>query len=275
MEGRAAVPGTGSPAHVSYSILGPLAIRFSDRAVTPGALKVRVILAVLLVRMNSTVSIDTLLHEVWGERLPRTALQALRVYVSQLRQLLRSCPHASATPVLTTQAQGYRLEADPELLDSVRFERLCRQGHLAHGRGDPEGARSAYRAALDLRQADALSDVRSAGPLLQGAALRLDEMWMTTLLSRIDADLRLGAHDQVVAELRELCVFHPLHEGLHARLMIALSTVGRTKDALEVYATVRAALVADLGVEPNSMVRSVHQAILNSDCDALRRATLT
>lgn len=250
-----------------FQILGPVVARSRDQDVTPRAQKVRTLLATLLVHRNSVVSVDSLIGELWGEAPPRTALQALRVYVSQLRQSL----DVGAPALLTTQPPGYRLEIGAGMLDLADWDRFCEGARHAQFEGNLELAGQLYRQALALWRGHALLDVRS-GELLSGVALGLEDARIATIGRRIDIDLRLGRHLDVVAELRALTAQHKFDEGLHARLMIALHRSGRTIDALNVYGQARKALVEELGVEPSRQLQTVHRAVLSADYAALDQA---
>jgi DNA-binding SARP family transcriptional activator len=257
-----------------FALLGNLEVHDGTAIVdAPGANKVRTILATLLVRANTIVSVDTLIEELWGDVPPPTALCALRVYVSQLRKFLAAHDDAPPRFRLVTQPPGYRLDVEDGGLDVTDFEHLCASGRKAWAEGSLEVAAKYYREALTLRRGPILGDLRM-GPVLEGAGLRLEEMWLAALERRIDVDLHLGHHLDLVGELRALVTEHPLHEGLGARLMIALYRSGRTGDALRAYRTLRTSLVDELGVEPGHEVQLVQQAILAADNEALARADL-
>jgi SARP family transcriptional regulator, regulator of embCAB operon len=251
-----------------FEALGPLEIHNGSRVYTPTAHKIRVLLAIFLVRANTLVPIDSLIHELWGESPPRTALKALRVYVSQLRRVLDELPFEPPRPVLVTRDPGYRLDIDAGTLDIIEFERLCGLGRRARHHNRLELAARYYREALGLWRGPALIDVRS-GPLLESTALFLEEERTAILERRIDLDIRLNRHGEVIAELRTLTAEHPLHERAHTQLMIALYLAGRKADALETYRSLRGSLVEELGVEPSHKLRLLHQAILGADDQAV------
>lgn len=250
-----------------FGLLGPLEISNGSRVIPLRAHKVRTVLATLLVRESMVVSVDTLIRELWGDIPPPTALGALRVYVSELRKFLADVGTPPRCRVVT-QHPGYRLEVDESGLDIVDFEQLCGQGRRAWAEGSLELAAKYYQEAVSLRRGPVLGDVRM-GPVLEGAALRLEETWMAVLQRRIDVDLRLGRHLDLIGELRELLAEHPLYEDLWLRLMIALYRSGRTGDALRTYRSVRDLLMAELGVEPGQELQLVQQAILAADTAAI------
>jgi SARP family transcriptional regulator, regulator of embCAB operon len=259
--GPYAVAGRPAATCLSFSVLGPVEVDDGRYGLTPTAHKPRTLLAALLVRPNTVVSVETLTFELWGPRPPPTALRALRVYVSQLRKMLS---RGGAPEWLVTRPPGYRLDVAPAALDATLFEQLCRRGRDAAGAGDCEAAVRDYSRALGLWRGPALADVRG-GPVVSGAALRLDEAYIVTAERLIDLELVLGRHRDLIGRLAGLTTDHPLHEGLHARMMIALHRSGRTSDALAVYLRMRRHLLDELGCEPGSDLRAAHRAILSSE----------
>lgn len=257
---------------IRFRLLGPLEVIRGHQAVTPRAHKVRVLLAALLIRSNVVVPVEALIRVLWGSAPPRTALQATRVYISQLRQLL-GAPEGRSRPVLVTMPAGYRLDIDEEMLDALEFQRRCELARKLREDGKLEQAAEQYRLAISLWRGPALADVRVCAHL-EGAAVKLEEACIAALERRIDLDLRLHRHLDLIAELSGLVAEHPLNESLHARLMIALHRSGRTSDALSVYRNLRDELVEELGVEPSRKLQSVHQAVLAADPDILDRADL-
>lgn len=247
-----------------YQLMGPLRVTVGRRDLTPSPYKLRVILAVLLFQANRTVSVETLTEAVWGDDPPRTARQALRVYVSQLRRVLENCPNAT----LNTRAPGYQLEVSHGSIDLHLFTELRLKGLESEREGDLERARQLYNQALDLHRGDILEDV-SHSLILQSAAVHVEEMWITTFQRRIDIDLRSMDSPDILTELRWLCGSRPLHEGLHARLMLGLAKTGRTKEALDVHTAFRSSFIEQLGIEPHRVLGHVQQAILSSDHGAL------
>jgi SARP family transcriptional regulator, regulator of embCAB operon len=255
-----------------FSVLGPFEVFRGDRSITPQARKLRLLLATLVMRHGTVVSIESLIDELWGDNPPRTVVQALRVYVSQLRQLL-SKGSGPGEPLLLTQSPGYRLEINDSKLDAVEFDRHCRRAQLAQREGRAAAAVDSYRSALRLWKGNALVDVRS-GPVLESAALWLEEARSAARERRIDLELQLRRHVDLVPELRSLTVQQPLNEGLHTLLMIALHRSGRPGEALNVYRGLRTALVRELGVEPGRSAQRVHHAMLTADHTALDRPDL-
>jgi DNA-binding SARP family transcriptional activator len=251
-----------------FAVLGPLEVYDRRRVWTPRAHKPRVLLAILLARVDAVVSTDTLIAELWGDQPPRTALKALRVYISQLRRILDDLSPPGLGPSIVTRDPGYRLELDGATYDLPQFQRLCELGRAAHAAGEYDDALRYYRSATGLWRGPALADVRSS-PLLEGVAMRLEESRVAAIERRLELEIRFGRHAEVISELRALAADHPLREAIHYQLMIALAMAGRRGDALQAFRDLRGALVAELGVEPGDDLQRLHQAILTTDRPAL------
>ncbi|MEV6110311.1 BTAD domain-containing putative transcriptional regulator [Streptomyces sp. NPDC051940] len=254
-----------------FRILGPLEIRSDpDPSVThtPRAAKLQVVLGTLVVHAGEVVSASHLIDELWPQAPPRTATTTLQVYVSQVRKLLHDADPRAGRKALVTRSPGYVFEATREEVDAAVFEDLyTRGGHLL-AEADFPGAARLLRLSLEQWRGPLLSGVPH-GALLESAAVRLSELRMTALSARILADLQLGRHADLIAELHALATRHPLREDLHSHLMVALYRCGRPADALQVYAALRRHLLQELGVEPGPQPRQLHQRILAGDADLL------
>ncbi len=242
---------------MEYRILGPLALVEDERDLAPAGAKQQALLGIFLLHPGETLSRDRLIDELWGSRPPETAGNTLQVYVSQLRKLLP--PGA-----LVTRLPGYALEVEPETLDAFRFEELARGGHDALARGDSAGASTALGRALSLWRGPVLAGVAFEGTAA-GEAARLEELRTGAAEDRIDAELGLGRHAELVGELEALVAEHPLRERLRGQLMVALYRSGRQADALEVYQRTRAELVDQLGIEPGPQLQELQRAVLAQD----------
>lgn len=242
---------------LQFRLLGPLEVVVDGRPAALGGQKQRALLATLLLEPNRVVSADRLIDAVWGEIPPETARNTIQVYVSQLRKRLPA-------GALETVQPGYRLVVDPATIDLFEFVRLCDQGRSALAAGDAGAAAEILRAALDLWRGDALADLASV-PFAQTEVLRLEEQRAAAYEDRFDADLALGRHDRLIAELEGLVAEHPLRERLHAQLMLALYRAGRQADALGAYQRARTTLVEQLGIEPGEALRRLERAILAHD----------
>lgn len=253
---------------MDIKVLGPLTAHEHGVSVVPSAAKPRQILALLALQADHVVTVPTLMTEIWGERIPRSASTTLQTYILQLRRKITAAlagePTRDAKDVLVTQFGGYLLRVQPGGVDVQEFERLVLDGRAAFDAGDYLTASRQLSRALALWQGPALVDVR-AGSILELEVLRLEENRMAALERRIDADLRLGRHAEVVPELRVLTARHPMHERFCAQLMLALHRSGGSWRALEAYQRLRGALVTELGLEPSASLQQLHQAVLSGD----------
>jgi DNA-binding SARP family transcriptional activator len=240
---------------MEYRILGPLEVLGDDG--TPVALagmRERTLLASLLLSANHVVSTDRLIDVLWGEEPPPSASNALQVYVSKLRRKLES---ASSTSPIRTQHPGYVLTTLPGELDAARFEELVR---LSETTG-PKEAVARLSEALTLWRGDVLAGLAPEVSLADSA--RLDELRLVAIERRVDAELSLGLHDELVAGLESLASKYPLREQLQGQLMIALYRCGRQADALAVYRRTRTTLAEKLGIDPSKPLQDLELAILN------------
>ncbi|GAA2905314.1 hypothetical protein GCM10010517_71480 [Streptosporangium fragile] len=187
-----------------------------------------------------------------------SAMTTLQTYIYKLRKIL---VEPGAEEILSTRPGGYVLTIPDSSIDLHRFERDAALGQAALESGDAAGAAETLRRALGMWRGQALVDVVQGG-LLSSYATRLEELRSRTLELRIEADLQLGRHRELVSELKSLVLTYPLHEHLHASLMIALHRSGRRHEALEVYRVLRENMIENLGLDPGRELRELHQALL-------------
>ncbi|MFI6350284.1 BTAD domain-containing putative transcriptional regulator [Streptomyces sp. NPDC050560] len=253
---------------MKFQLLGTFRAEADGVSIVPTAGKPRQILSLLALWPGRVVPVDTLMEEVWGTKLPQSAPATLQTYILQLRRLLAGAmgPDSprTAKEVLATRHGGYVLEAPVESVDVHTYERMVAEGQSAFDAGDDAIAADRFRRALTLWQGPALVDVR-VGPILRIEVMRLEESRLRAVERRIDADLRLGRHTELVPELTGLTARYPQHEGLHSQAMVALYRSGRQASALEVYRRLNTRLIEELGVEPSPQVRRLHQAMLAVD----------
>jgi DNA-binding SARP family transcriptional activator len=224
----------------------------------PTAPKPRQVIALLVMRRNTVVQTTELIDELWEEDPPASAMTTLQTYVYKLRKVLLA--HGPGEP-LSTRPGGYLLHVPDSAVDVVHVEQAFREGQALLEAGALNEARTKLASALDLWRGPALADVPH-GARLSSYATRLEELRTRTLELRIEADLRLGRHRDLISELKSLVVIHPLHEHLHGTLMLALHRSGRRHEALEVYRTLRRNMIEELGLEPGSDLKQVHQTLL-------------
>jgi len=237
---------------MEFRILGPLEVVDQGGSVKLGGSKQRSLLAFLLLNPNRAIPRDRLIDALWGDRPPHTAATAIQVHVSQLRKAL-------GRDVIVTQTPGYLVRVRDGELDLARFERSVAEAQSA----PPEEASVLLEEALGLWRGTPLAELDV--PFAHAAGARLDEQRLAALEQRIDADLALGRHAQLVPELEALVREHPLREHLRAQLMLALYRSGRQANALDVYRSGKQLLDEELGLEPDAELQRLEKAILNHD----------
>jgi DNA-binding SARP family transcriptional activator len=238
---------------LTYLILGPLEVRDGEAEFALRGGQQRKLLAILLLHNGEAVSSDRLIDELWNGNPPETAAKALQGYVSSLRKQL-------GAEAVDTVGSGYRLTVAAEHIDARRFEEL-----LAEARPLERGAAAAkLREALSLWRGPALADF-AYEDFAQHEIERLDELRLAGIERRIDLELALGHHDDLVPELEALVRAYPLRERLRGHLMVALYRSGRQAEALDAYRDARAVLRDELGLEPSEELQALQRRILAHD----------
>jgi YVTN family beta-propeller protein len=250
---------------VEFRILGPVEVRVDGAELQVGGPRQRALLAFLLLSANRVVSRDRLIAELVPEQSGEAAARVLTVQVSRLRKSLGSID--STEPRLEARPPGYVLRVEPGELDLHIFERLVAEGRQALESGDPDRAAGVLREAESLWRGHPLADLEFE-PFARLEVERLEELRLTAVEERIEAELELGRHAALVPELETLAAKHPLRERVRGQLMLALYRSGRQADALRVYQETRRQLVEELGVEPGHALRELQSGILRQD-DAL------
>ena len=250
---------------MEFRILGPFEVWSQGRELSLGGAKQRAVLAVLLLHRNEVVSTDRLIEELWNDQPPATAAKVVRVYVSQLRKALRGRRgRDEVDSVLVTRAPGYVLRVEPGELDADHFEQLVDEGRRALEAGNSRLAAHTLLEGLALWRGPALADF-ALESFAQNEIARLEEARISALEERIEADLVLGRHAELVGELESLVAFHPLRERLRGQLMLALYRCDRQAEALDAYREARRLLVEELGLEPSQALQGLEKAILVQD----------
>jgi DNA-binding SARP family transcriptional activator len=206
------------------------------------------------------VPVERLIDEIWGERPPATAANALQVYVSQLRKELA----AGGDQILLRRGNGDVVDVAVGDFDVTRFEETVAAGGQALAAGEAARAADVLGAALSLWRGPALADF-TYEPFAQGEIARLEELRLGAMEQRIEAELALGHHAERVGELRALIRDHPLREQLRVQLMLALYRSGRQAEALAAYHDARRVLVEEVGIEPGRSLRELERAVLEQD----------
>lgn len=255
---------------ILLGLLGPLLLVRAGRQITPSAPKLRLVLSLLAVQANAVTRVDQLVEELWGESPPPSALTTVQTYIYQLRKLLKLDDEPledgdPTRPALRSHPGGYILHL-PDLadVDANLFEDLVRRGRTELLGAHPKAAAQTFRDALELWRGNVLEGV-TTGPVLYAHATRLEELRRTVLTLRIEADLQLGRHHEIIGELNSMVNAEPTREDISAKLMIALYRSGRRADALGVYQRIRTALVDELGLDPAAELQRLHQLMLEAN----------
>ena len=239
-------------------VLGPVELVDDQNAPVALPTKQRRLLAALATDPGKTRTLDFLIDAIWGRASTRDAAKALQLYVSRLRKVLL------AGIRIRTDSAGYALELDDDSFDAARFERLLCEAKVASQEGNAKLAASILGRALSLWRGPAFGEL-ALEDFAGAEAERLEELRLRAADERVDAQLRLGEHNAVLAELRELAVAHPLRERTQAHLMTALYRSGRQAEALEAFGAVHGRLRDELGLEPGPELRELQRRILMHD----------
>ncbi|GAA3168942.1 hypothetical protein GCM10017688_17080 [Streptomyces ramulosus] len=249
-------------------VLGPLFLGATEEGVdcAPSAPKPRQLLALLAVNANQFVATTTCIDELWTAEPPRSAVTTVRTYVMHIRRALHKAEIGGERPerILHTRQRGYQLFLGRTGLDLFRFIDQVDEGKRALLLGDHARGAETLRNALSVWQGPPCVDVQ-AGPLITAHQARLQEIRFNCLELRIEAELRLGLHNELISELIGLATEFPTRENLHAQLMLALFRSGRQAQALDVYRQLRTVLSEELGIEPSRRIRQLHEAVLLAD----------
>ena len=243
---------------LEFRVLGPLEVVGDGGPVRLGGPRQRATLAILLLNANRVVPVERLADDLYAGRPPVSAVTQVQRQVSELRRALGSAA------AIETQPPGYALRVSDDDLDLARFEHLTAEAERARSRDDPGAAAALLREALALWRGPPLADLAYES-FAAASCERLEELRLAALEDRIDADITLGRHAKLVAELEELVAQHPLRERLRGQQMLALYRSGRQADALEAYRATRQSLVGSFGIEPSAPLRALERAILSQD----------
>jgi predicted ATPase/DNA-binding SARP family transcriptional activator len=261
---------------IEFRVLGPLEVGIDGTTLPLVGRVQRLLLGLLLTHANERVSTDRIADTLWGNQPPDSGTHALRVHISNLRRLLEP-DHTRGLPwtVIDTVEDGYRILVDAGSVDRDRFQHLVEDGRSALELGDNASAAETLRHALGLWRGDAFGELASE-PALEAESARLEELRLATLEARLEADLRLGHHAELIGELRDLLKQHPLRERLWGSLMLALYRSGRQAEALRAYRSLASTLGEELGIEPSTEITNLEEQILLQDpsLDLVARASL-
>ncbi len=240
-----------------FAVLGPVYVHDGVAERPVAAAKLRVILAVLLLRAPRSVTVDDLADLVWDDQPPRKVRGALNTYVFRLRQALGALGDR-----IRTVPSGYVIDVDQDELDLGRFEALRGAGVAYANAGAPADAAAMFRGALDLLRGEPLADVDSSR-IQRDDGHRLAELRIQTWEAYLDAEIAVGRHREILGDLGGLVAQFPLHERFHEQWMLALYRLGRRADALAAFQAVRTLLVDELGIEPGPGLQQLQRMALD------------
>src|SRR6266540_5429882 len=254
-------PSGSAPPHIRlrFRLLGPVQVLLDDRPVPLGGTGMRGLLAMLLLEANQVVSLDRIVDVLWAHEPPESARTMVQGYVSRLRQRLATVDPSGLVRIVTNPP-GYQLLVDEQLIDVTVARKLV---------ADAWGAPAVRRAEL-LRRAQLLwrgpelADIGGRVP-----APELSELRLTVLEGRVDADLALGRHNEVIGELTQLVEEHPFRERLVGQLLLALYRSGRRTAALGAYQRFAQLAASHSGIEPGPELRALHARVLRDDTTLL------
>ena len=243
-------------------LLGPLEVRDGDRLLSVRGSRQRALLALLALNAGRVMPAERLIELLWGDEAPPSAANALQVHVSNLRKVLE--PKGQPYRLLVSDESGYALKIAPDHIDFVRFEQLVDRGHKALARGEVALSAQLLGEAADLWRGSALADLVDQ-PWSIGEARRLEELRLGAIEGRVEAELALGRHTELIGELESMIATYPFRERLRGQLMLALYRSGRQADASDVFQKTREVLVEELGMEPGLELQQLLRAILNQE----------
>ena len=244
-----------------FGVLGPLEVTCDGRRLRLGGERQRALLALLLLHANELVATEQLVDQLFGGEASDGAINSLYVAVSRLRRLLGA---GGGGEVLATRPGGYLLVTQPGALDVERFEALLAEARQLQRDGQPDSATARLREAIAMWRGPPFADVASL-EFLQPEIRRLEELRLSALIERIDADLAAGRDAELIGEIEMLVQSDPLQERLRGQLMIALYRAGRQTDALAVYRETSELLRDELGLEPSKALQELERSILTHD----------
>jgi DNA-binding SARP family transcriptional activator len=255
---------------VEVKVLGPLDVTVDGVPAVPSANKPSKVLAMLALNVGHVVTAATLIEEIWDQHPPRTCLSTLQTYVLKVRKKFQEAVAEiggdPATDFVVTKRNGYLLDADADDVDVTQYTKLSKAGRRAANAGDHVNASRLLGSALTRWNGPALADV-VVGPHLAIEAAQLEESKLGDLELRLDADLHLERHHELLGELAMLCARYPMLESFHAQYMLALYRSGRQWRALQAYREIRNTIADQLGIEPSPRLQRLHHAILRGESE--------
>lgn len=262
---------SGAVGCVCLRLLGPLEVSVDGRMIAWPQVAQRVLLAAFGLSPGRVVSVRELVDALWQEEVSQRRTSNLQSHIYQLRRQLLAIRAGERLRVLT-QPPGYRLSLTGADRDVDQMEALVQSARAAVKARDLPEAAQRFRRALGLWRGPTIADVVDASPQLRWQAREFDELRLAVLEERIEADLALGRHGELIGELTRLVGEHPLRERARHQLMLSLYRSGRRAEALRCYHDARLVFAEELGLDPGPALAELHEAILRGDDHAPRYA---
>ncbi|MFJ1675393.1 MULTISPECIES: BTAD domain-containing putative transcriptional regulator [unclassified Streptomyces] len=259
----------------SIRLLGPFAALRGSVELDIGTPQQRHLLALLTLRANHAVHRTEIVDVLWGEEPPYSFQQLVHTHVSRLRGFLDR--HRSAelgTPSIIRRPEGYQLCIDRDQLDLLRFQELAGKAELARRNGDVPSEQRVLSQLVQMH----------TGELLEGFGERLRahpavadyyRLHLAATLRLADLAIDAGQYDEAIPRLQQVQRAHPLHEGLHSRLMVALAGSGQQVAALALYTELETMLRKEFGIEPSAELRAAHLTVLGQGALPIAVGTAT
>jgi DNA-binding SARP family transcriptional activator len=251
---------------VRVKVLGPMEMAYGGRAVAFAGAGQRALLAMLVLELDRVVPIDRLVDTIWDIRPPTTARNKIQIHVSALRRAIGQSARDRGGP-LRTSGTGYMFSSEGVDLDLAEFDAATSAGRAAFKAGRLATASELFAGALALWRGPAFADV--ASPVIRNAAAGLEERRLLAVEAKAESDLGMGRSETVVAELPVWLASLPMRERMRGLLMTGLYRLGCRADALALYRDGRRIMTTELGLEPSSQLRVLHQRILADDAGLL------
>ncbi|TCP53578.1 DNA-binding SARP family transcriptional activator [Tamaricihabitans halophyticus] len=247
----------------TIDVLGPLRVIVDGQVVDPGSETQRALLCLLALSPNVSVSKETLVEVLWGEYPPATAADLLQTRMSRLRRRLQPARSSDEAPMITATRGGYQLTAIDEQVDLLQFRRSVSRARQSRQNGDLVAACEQFQDAVRHWRGEPLTEV----PVIRGlpAATALVQDYRAVAVEYATVAAELGRHEDVLPLLQDAARAEPLHEAVHAALMIALAGCGQQASAMSTYARIRERLVDELGADPGPVLVEANQRIMRHE----------
>ncbi|MEV0752324.1 BTAD domain-containing putative transcriptional regulator [Streptosporangium sp. NPDC050280] len=243
-------------------LLGPLTIRLHGRTVDLEPPMQRRLLGLLALQANRVVTQADIVDFLWGEEIPPTYQNLVHTHVSRLRKFFENIGMAEA--LISRTGAGYLLTLSPDRSDLLEFADTMAKATAHRTAGEREEAERAYEKALSMWLGEILADLTPRARH-HPVVVAVSQQRLTAVLDYADLAMDRGHHRAALERLRDIVHTEPLHEGLNARIMLALAASGRRAAALRLFGDLRDQLADNLGIEPSPELRDAYLRILRQE----------